>query len=222
MSNPYLLNLFDHRTFFLVPFLLTSSGTYVLETLLSTFSEGLATRLSPSFSLLLAGTVRPICLPFFDEELPPATPLWVIGWGFTEQDGGESWARDHRAEGAALGSDGKERRASEKSSWKSKHQGARQPRELSRAGGRRQKWERECVFNFLGKMSDTLLQASVQLIDHARCNAEDAYQGEVTEKMLCAGILEGGVDTCQVGSRGSSLDGMLVLERQSPEADCPA
>ncbi|XP_025784684.1 transmembrane protease serine 4 [Puma concolor] len=92
------------------------------------------------FPLTFSGTVRPICLPFFDEELPPATPLWVIGWGFTEQDG--------------------------------------------------------------GKMSDTLLQASVQVIDHARCNAEDAYQGEVTEKMLCAGILEGGVDTCQGDSGG--------------------
>ncbi|XP_077915049.1 transmembrane protease serine 4 isoform X1 [Halichoerus grypus] len=92
------------------------------------------------FPLTFSGTVRPICLPFFDEELIPATPLWVIGWGFTEQDG--------------------------------------------------------------GKMSDTLLQASVQLIDHTRCNAEDAYQGEVTEQMLCAGILEGGVDTCQGDSGG--------------------
>lgn len=55
-------------------------------------------------------------------------------------------------------------------------------------------------FTFPGKLSDTLLQASVQVIDHTRCNAEDAYQGEVTEQMLCAGILEGGVDTCQVGS----------------------
>lgn len=83
-------------------------------------------------------------------------------------------------------------------SWRSKHQGAWQPRELSWAGGRRQDWECECVFNLSGKMSDTLLQASVQVIDSARCNAEDAYQGEVTEEMLCAGIMEGGVDTCQV------------------------
>ncbi|KAM6158601.1 transmembrane protease serine 4 [Rhynchocyon petersi] len=92
------------------------------------------------FPLTFSGTVRPICLPFSDEELAPATPLWVVGWGFTEQYG--------------------------------------------------------------GKMSDALLQASIQVIDSVRCNAEDAYQGEVTEKMLCAGVLEGGVDTCQGDSGG--------------------
>ncbi|XP_030774717.1 transmembrane protease serine 4 isoform X3 [Rhinopithecus roxellana] len=55
---------------------------------------------------------------------------------------------------------------------------------------------------FSGKMSDILLQASVQVIDSTRCNADDAYQGEVTEKMVCAGIPEGGVDTCQGDSGG--------------------
>ena len=49
-----------------------------------------------------------------------------------------------------------------------------------------------------GKMSDILQQGSVQLIDSTRCNAEDAYQGEVTATMMCAGLPEGGVDTCQV------------------------
>nr|XP_019571743.1 PREDICTED: transmembrane protease serine 4 [Rhinolophus sinicus] len=92
------------------------------------------------YPLTFSDTVRPICLPFSDEELTPATPLWVIGWGFTEQGG--------------------------------------------------------------GKMSDTLLQASVQVIDRTQCNAEDAYQGEVTKEMLCAGILGGGVDTCQGDSGG--------------------
>ncbi|MEJ1275238.1 transmembrane protease serine 4 [Cricetulus griseus] len=85
-------------------------------------------------------TVRPICLPFSDEELIPGTPLWVIGWGFTEQNG--------------------------------------------------------------GSMSDVLLQASIQLIDSTRCNAEDAYQGEVTSEMVCAGTPQGGVDACQGDSGG--------------------
>ncbi|KAF6106761.1 transmembrane serine protease 4 [Phyllostomus discolor] len=92
------------------------------------------------YPLTFSDTVRPICLPFSDEELTPATPLWVIGWGFTEPGG--------------------------------------------------------------GKMSDILLQASVQVIDRTQCNAEDAYQGEVTKEMLCAGVLEGGVDTCQGDSGG--------------------
>lgn len=90
--------------------------------------------------LTFTDTVRPICLPFFDEELIPGTPLWVIGWGFTEQNG--------------------------------------------------------------GKMSDVLLQASVQVIDSSWCNAEDAYQGDVTAEMLCAGTLQGGVDSCQGDSGG--------------------
>ncbi|XP_036049497.1 transmembrane protease serine 4 [Onychomys torridus] len=90
--------------------------------------------------LTFSDTVRPICLPFYDEELIPATPLWVIGWGFTEQNE--------------------------------------------------------------GKMSDVLLQASVEVIDSTRCNAEDAYQGEVTEEMMCAGTPQGGVDTCQGDSGG--------------------
>lgn len=76
-----------------------------------------------------------------------------------------------------------------------------------------------------GKMSDELLQASVQVIDRARCNAEDAYQGEVTAEMLCAGVLQGGVDTCQVslgGAEGIPWVGTWVLERhRSPGAECP-
>uniref|UniRef100_A0A803VYM2 Transmembrane serine protease 4 n=1 Tax=Ficedula albicollis TaxID=59894 RepID=A0A803VYM2_FICAL len=32
-------------------------------------------------------STKPICLPYFDEELVPGTPLWVIGWGYTEERG---------------------------------------------------------------------------------------------------------------------------------------
>ncbi|OWK18223.1 hypothetical protein Celaphus_00008963 [Cervus elaphus hippelaphus] len=52
------------------------------------------------------------------------------------------------------------------------------------------------------EMSDILQQGSVQVINSTRCNAEDAYQGEVTETMMCAGLPEGGVDTCQGDSGG--------------------
>lgn len=65
-------------------------------------------------------------------------------------------------------------------------------------------------------MSDTLLQASVQVIDSTRCNAEDAYEGEVTDEMLCAGTPQGGKDTCQVGplkTMRSSMKRDVGLER---------
>ncbi|XP_027691433.1 transmembrane protease serine 4 isoform X4 [Vombatus ursinus] len=39
--------------------------------------------------LVMSDTVRPICLPFFDEELAPDTPLWIIGWGFIKETKGK-------------------------------------------------------------------------------------------------------------------------------------
>uniref|UniRef100_A0A493SX16 Transmembrane serine protease 4 n=1 Tax=Anas platyrhynchos platyrhynchos TaxID=8840 RepID=A0A493SX16_ANAPP len=32
-------------------------------------------------------TIKPICLPYFDEELVPGTSLWVTGWGYTKEHG---------------------------------------------------------------------------------------------------------------------------------------
>uniref|UniRef100_A0A8C0IMH4 Transmembrane serine protease 4 n=1 Tax=Chelonoidis abingdonii TaxID=106734 RepID=A0A8C0IMH4_CHEAB len=89
--------------------------------------------------LSISDTVKPICLPFFDEQLPPNAPLWVTGWGYTQQD---------------------------------------------------------------GTLSKSLQQAQIKLIDSNTCNALDAYQGAVSDKMLCAGLMEGGVDTCQGDSGG--------------------
>ncbi|NXL86173.1 TMPS4 protease, partial [Alectura lathami] len=89
----------------------------------------------------ISDSTRPICLPYFDEELAPGTSLWVIGWGYTE------------------------------------HQ---------------------------GKLSETLQQAEVRLISRQSCNLA-AYHGEVTQKMLCAGLSQGGADTCQGDSGGPLL-----------------
>ncbi|EMP33382.1 Transmembrane protease serine 4 [Chelonia mydas] len=89
--------------------------------------------------LSISDTVKPICLPFFDEELPSHAPLWVTGWGYTEQD---------------------------------------------------------------GTLSKSLQQAQIKLIDSNTCNALDAYQGDISDTMICAGLMEGGVDTCQGDSGG--------------------
>ncbi|XP_074071253.1 transmembrane protease serine 4 isoform X2 [Macrotis lagotis] len=35
--------------------------------------------------LVMSDRVRPICLPFFDEELAPNTLLWITGWGATKE-----------------------------------------------------------------------------------------------------------------------------------------
>ncbi|XP_043849488.1 transmembrane protease serine 4 [Dromiciops gliroides] len=98
--------------------------------------------------LVMSDRVRPICLPFFDEELAPGTSLWVIGWGSIKE--------------------------SEE------------------------------------KLSRTLQQAEVQLIDRNQCNDKSAYFGSVTENMLCAGIPGGNIDSCQ-GDSGGPL--MYLKER---------
>ncbi|CAM9819219.1 unnamed protein product [Bubo scandiacus] len=91
--------------------------------------------------LRVSDSSKPICLPYFDEELVPGTSLWVLGWGYTQEH---------------------------------------------------------------GKLSESLQQAEVKLVDKESCNLA-AYHGEVTEKMLCAGLPQGGVDTCQGDSGGPLL-----------------
>lgn len=42
---------------------------------------------TPPPPLSLADRSKPICLPYFDEELVPGTSLWVTGWGYTQEHG---------------------------------------------------------------------------------------------------------------------------------------
>lgn len=68
-----------------------------------------------------------------------------------------------------------------------------------------------------GQLAQTLQQVQVGLIDSSVCNAANAYQGDVTEKMLCAG--GGGADTCQVCSPwGQEGAWPSVESRGSPQA----
>ncbi|KAL8165900.1 UNVERIFIED_CONTAM: Transmembrane protease serine 11C [Gekko kuhli] len=53
-----------------------------------------------------------------------------------------------------------------------------------------------------GETPNVLQQATVALIDSETCNRKEVYNGAITPGMLCAGYLEGGVDSCQGDSGG--------------------
>lgn len=49
-----------------------------------------------------------------------------------------------------------------------------------------------------GKTSPVLKDAQVEIIPSSVCNSSDAYEGLVSNNMICAGSRSGGTDTCQV------------------------
>lgn len=50
----------------------------------------------------------------------------------------------------------------------------------------------------LGTSPDILQKGAVKIIDNKTCNKEEVYGGVIKPGMLCAGLLKGSVDACQV------------------------
>lgn len=60
-----------------------------------------------------------------------------------------------------------------------------------------------------GSISDTLQEVTVPIMSNAQCRKTGYGEKRITDNMLCAGIPEGGKDSCQVKLIRRSICGYL-------------
>ena len=53
-----------------------------------------------------------------------------------------------------------------------------------------------------GTYSEVLQENQIPIVSRQECNKEESYNGKVSERYLCAGYQEGGMDACQGDSGG--------------------
>lgn len=56
-----------------------------------------------------------------------------------------------------------------------------------------------------------LKKIRIPLVDHDNCNDDNSYRGLITPRMVCAGLDQGGIDTCEGDSGGPLTIANLLI-----------
>lgn len=63
-------------------------------------------------------------------------------------------------------------------------------------------YDEKYMFLPVEETSQQLMKAEVAIISESTCNSVNVYNGHISVRMMCAGDLRGGTDSCQVSING--------------------